>query len=231
MTNRGREERRHRRNLAKALAKTHSDIPTAQANSQTQPTPTQPAPQTRSLGWRLGSLAHQNGKLAWRAFVVFAVVLGAVAGCYSLRPQISVTAAQSMNKGWPYEPIFTVTDVGYAEIYEVTFECASLHSLRTDGAMNGVRSTIKNHQNAEPGNNISPEPVLRPQTPVTKTCATSSEIPGTHIEWIAVTLVIKFRPSFWHWRMTKFARFRSRADPNGQIQWISDPTDDPFEHR
>ena len=227
MANRNREERRHRRNLARALARARSESP---AKGQEQPRRLPSADQSKSLSHQLIGLAHRSGSRVWQAFLAFAILLGVVVGYYSLRPQISVTAAQSMNKGWLFEPMFTVTNVGYADIYNATFACAPLYLQRADRDLHDLQLQLHNHFSNQAGNNIGPELVLKPQTPVVKTCAFTSQVDGSHAETVWISLVINFRPSFWFGRLTKIVRYKSRTDPNGQIQWIADPSDDPYAH-
>jgi hypothetical protein len=170
-------------------------------------------------------------QLIWAGIVVFLTLFGGLAGAYSLRPQINVTASPSLNKNAPFEPLLTITNAGLSELYDVIFDCYRLEERQMDESRENLQATIKNHIDKEPGNNIAPEAILRPQNPIVRTCAMSTEVPGSHIISVATTLHMSFRPSFWPSRVSKFARFKSRKDPSGQIQWIPDPQDDPYSHQ
>jgi hypothetical protein len=223
MSNRRNEKRRHKRNLkkaAEAVAIATMNIEQNHKAQKAEALPRQPLIR-RHL---------DRAKILWAAFLAFLAVVGGLAAYYELRPQISVTAAPSINKDAPFQPLMTITNVGYLEIYNLIFECRAVQEMRADRDLNGVQLLAKNHQNSDVGNNLLPEPILRPQSSIARTCTMSTEVDGSHIESVAVTLGIHFRPSFWPFRDVRYARFRSRTGPNGQIQWVPDPKDDPYDH-
>jgi hypothetical protein len=171
-----------------------------------------------------------RAKLLWRGILAVLTIIGASAAWYELRPQISVTAAPSINKNDPFEPPMTITNVGYLEIYNLTFQCFWLRHMKADKTIH-PHAYYQFDDTDDPGNNIAPESILAPQTSIVRTCALSMSQEGAHAVDVAITLGIDYRPSFWPWRLSKFARFKSRIDPSGQIQWIPDPQADPFSHK
>jgi hypothetical protein len=225
MSNRHNERKRHKRNLKKAA----ETVWTTQNHTERTHTP-KPTPSKRlDHQGRITEYLRQHIAWMWAAIGIFLALFGGMAGAYSLRPLIAVTAAPSLNKGAPYEPLFTITNDGLTEDYDLRFACYGLQQVYVEKSIINPHLTIENHQTDEPGNNILPEQVLKPQVPIARTCALSiQEWENTHSVWFAVTLLIEYRPSFWPWHVVKLASFKSRIDTSGQIQWIPDPKENPF---
>jgi hypothetical protein len=223
MSNRRNERRRHKRNLQKAAVAS-----VAATNTEHIHTPAQKLSGPETL--RKGKIKHlsRSTKLVWGTVVVAATLFGVVAGAYSLRALIAVSAAPSLTKDAPYEPILTISNVGLTELYNLTFGCFRSEKRRADKNLTAPRIVDENHMTNEVGQNLAPESALPPQISIARTCALSSEMEGSHILSVVVVLQINYRPSFWPQRLTKFVRFRSRTDPSGQLQWIPDPQPDPF---
>jgi hypothetical protein len=156
-------------------------------------------------------------------------LIGGLSGAYSLRPQITVAASESLNKNAPLEPLIIISNTGVLEIYNLVFTCHSLEKGVTEREITGPQLAIENHQTKEPGDNIQPEKILRPQSSIARTCTGTNGFEGSHVLSVARTLQIDYSPSFWPWRVSKFTRFKSRTDPSGKVQWIPDPKDDPFD--
>src|SRR5208282_2819805 len=130
----------------------------------------------------------------------------------SLRPQIAVTAAASLNKDAPFEPLMTITNAGLTELYNLTFSCYYLQEIVAETDIKNPQALFQNHQSGEVGNNIAPEPILKPQNSISRTCAITTKIEGIRINSVATTLRIDYRPSFWPWRRSEFRRFKSRTN-------------------
>ena len=225
MANRRSETRRRkteRRKAANAAITLFSNA--RQTNTQTQEStvPTIQQPKIRRHVWPATSFL-------WQSFLIILTLIGGLSGAYSLRPQITVTASESLNKNAPLEPLITISNTGILEVYNLVFACRSLEQWVADKELVGPHLAIENHQTKEPGDNIQPEKILHPQSSIARTCTGTNGFAGSHVVSVARTLQIDYSPSFWPWRVSKSARFKSRIDPSGKVQWISDPKDDPFD--
>jgi hypothetical protein len=197
--------------------------------------PIEAQPKTQSLQAQLQQKppterrAHlRRIQLGWGVVVVLLTLFGGIAGAYSLRPQIGVTASPSLNKGAPYEPILTISNNGLAELYDLKFSCTVSTEIfaHTSGQREG---RAWDDRSSDVGNNVGDEAVLRPQTSIVRTCAARMEISDVDIIWVATALHIHYRLGFWPTALSKIVRFKSRTDPSGQVQWFPDPNADPKE--
>jgi len=221
MTNRRSRRRRHRKNIRKAAEPAPLNIEQSHTSQRPLEEPKSHQPKK-----------HINlVKFVLSGFGTLLAIIGALAAWYELRPQISVTASPSLNKDASFEPLFTITNVGYLEIYDLDFECYTMTHFRADKEIKQLQTTITNDQSDEPGNNMKAEPILAPQVSIVKTCATRTMVPNSHIIDVTQTLKISYLPRFWLWRLSKFARFKSRTGAGGQIQWIPDPQSHPYSHK
>jgi hypothetical protein len=180
---------------------------------------------------KLRERLRKSGKYLWVAVTAAIAVFGTMAGAYSLRPQLNVSASASLDKENPFSPITTIVNSGLTEIFDLTFSCYILEQRMADIELLNPRLQMENRQDKQVGNNIQPQATLRPTESIARTCAIKNTMVGSHIVSAAVTLRIDYRPRFWFGRLSKFARFKSRGDASGGIQWIPDPKDDPFDHQ
>jgi hypothetical protein len=167
----------------------------------------------------------------WKSAWSFGLGLATLwVGYVELWPAIKVEAASSLAADDPYEPRFTVTNVGYLRVYELGFGCLITMPIHPNvpGPMN-FELGINDRANAEAGNNTAAEPFLAPQDYVVKTCPirVANETPA-NIALVGATIdfCVSFRPfapSFPVMNgfvLNKVARFISRKDPSGGIVWI-----------
>ena len=152
-------------------------------------------------------------------------------GYVELRPAINVTAAPSLAADDPFEPRFTVTNVGYLSVYQLGFGC--LVTLAMQPKVPGPLDFdlgINDRANAEAGNNTAAEALLAPQDSVVKTCPiqVANKTPA-NIALVGATIDFcisyrPFAPSFPvlnGFVLNRVARFISRKDdPSGGIVWI-----------
>jgi hypothetical protein len=152
-------------------------------------------------------------------------------GYVELRPAINVTAAPSLAADDPFEPRFTVTNVGYLSVYDLGFGC--LVTLAMQRKVSGPLDFdlgINDRANAEAGNNTAAEAFLAPQDSVVKTCPVqvANKTPanialvGATIDFcISYRPFAPFVPVLNGFVLNRVARFISRNNPSGGIEWIS----------
>jgi hypothetical protein len=179
--------------------------------------------------------SHQEmpGKPPRRRFWKFAgsvggaltTVIGLCIGFVELAPALNVSAASSLAADDPYEPRFTVTNVGYLSVYRLGFGCLVTIPIhpKVPGPLN-FDLGINDRANAEAGNNVAAEAFLAPQDSVVKTCPiqVANETPA-NISLIGATIdfFISYRPFVPFFPLqNRVVRFISRNDPSGGIVWI-----------
>ena len=164
-------------------------------------------------------------KFAWSGAGALATVIGLWIGFVELAPAINVSAASSLAADDPYEPRFTVTNVGYLTVYRLGFGCLVTIPIhpKVPGPLN-FDLGINDRANAEAGNNVAAEAFLAPQDSVVKTCPIqfANKTPA-NISLVGATIdfFISYRPfaPFLPLR-NRVVRFISRNDPSGGIVWI-----------
>ena len=160
---------------------------------------------------------------SWATALASAV--GLWIGFVELAPAIKVDAAASLAADDPYEPRFTVTNVGYLTVYRLGFGCLVTIPIHPNvpGPLN-FDLGINDRANAEAGNNVEAEAFLAPQDSVVKTCPVkvANKTPA-NISLVGATIdfLISYRPfaPFFPLR-NRVVRFISRNDPSGGIVWI-----------
>jgi hypothetical protein len=164
-------------------------------------------------------------KSAWSFGLGLATLISVWVGYVELWPAINVTAAPSLAADDPFEPRFTVTNVGYLTVYRLGFGCLVTIPIhpKVPGPLN-FDLGINDRANAEAGNNVAAEAFLAPQDSVVKTCSiqVANKTPA-NISLVGATIdfFISYRPfaPFLPLR-NRVVRFISRNDPSGGIVWI-----------
>jgi hypothetical protein len=169
-------------------------------------------------------------KSAWSFGLGLATLISVWVGYVELWPAINVTAAPSLAADDPFEPRFTVTNVGYLSVYQLGFGCLVTLSMQPKvPSPLDFDFGINDRANAEAGNNVAAEAFLAPQDSVVKTCPiqVANETPA-NISLVGATIdfcvsyrpFAPFVPVLNGFVLNKIARFISRKDPSGGIVWI-----------
>jgi hypothetical protein len=170
-------------------------------------------------------------KFVWSGLGALVAGIGLWVGYVELTPAIHVDAAPSLAADDPFEPRFTITNVGYLSVYDLGFGC--LVTLAMQPKVTGPLDLdlgIHDRANAEAGNNASAEAVLAPQDSVVKTCpvqAANNTPANIALVGATIDFCISYRPfppSFLVMNgfvLNRVARFISRNNPSGGIEWIS----------
>ena len=177
--------------------------------------PQAPPPSPRRRFW----------KFAWSGAGALATSIGLLIGFVELEAALNVSAASSLAADDPYEPRYTVTNVGYLAVYRLGFGCLVTIPIhpKGPGPLN-FDLGINDRANAEAGNNVAAEAFLAPQDSVVKTCPiqVANETPA-NISLIGATIdfFISYRPFVPFFPLqNRVVRFISRNDPSGGIVWI-----------
>jgi hypothetical protein len=166
-------------------------------------------------------------KFAWSGGGALATLIGLWIGFVELAPAINVSVASSLAADDPYEPRFTVTNVGYLTVYRLVFGCWVTMPIqpKVPGPLD-FGLGIKNRSNGEAGNNLAAEAVLAPQDSVVKTCTikVANNTPGNiSLVGAIIDFFITYRPFASVFRERRAVRFTSRNDPSAGIVWIPAP--------
>lgn len=164
-------------------------------------------------------LRRRLWKFAWSGALGLATLIGLGIGVIELKTLINVSAAASLAADDPYEPRFTVTNVGYLTVYQLGFGCLITMPIHPNvpGPLN-FDLGINDRANAEAGNNTAAEPFLEPQHSVVKTCPlqVANKTPA-NISLVGATIdfCTSYRPFMPFFPLqNRVDRFISRKDPS-----------------
>jgi len=178
--------------------------------SKRSPTPLKPPePQPKRIGALLESFRLKS------AIVALIGILGTFATFYGLRPQPVVVSNVSLNDENPFESQFSIMNNGSIDMQNVRFICF-LKSIKTNVM------TINNGYAP-----IAKFPRISASDTVTLP-SFKAQIPSSIITESDIAIVVKYRPSFYPWRVERIFRLVTlKASPKG-FKWVQQPVDATF---
>jgi hypothetical protein len=178
--------------------------------------PTSQLPTTSSLQKIHDRL--NTGKKWLQAWIVgFGVVVGIAGFFFALYPKVSINPPSVLDPDKPLSASFRVVNDSYLPVYKVKFACGF------DNAQTNVNSGFSNisFQNGRP-----PIPILKPSEYVETTCPIA-EKEAVALKTFDATITVEF-DAWWPFpTQTRSARFTSRPNKNGQLQWIPKAESEP----
>ncbi|MFA6008662.1 MAG: hypothetical protein WC799_01665 [Desulfobacteraceae bacterium] len=148
-------------------------------------------------------------------FVAVIGILGSCATLYGLRPQPMVVSTVSLNEENPFDSQFSIINNGSLDMQDTRFICF-LKNIETQvfSIHNGIAPIVK-FQKISAGDTVT--------LPSFKAQLSASIIKGADI-----AIVVKYRPSFYPWRLKRVFRLVTlKAQPQG-FKWVQQPVDEDF---
>lgn len=152
-----------------------------------------------------------TGKEWLRTWIVgFGVVVGIVGFFFALYPKVTINPPVVLDPDKPLSASFRVVNDSYLPVYNVKFVC---------GFNNATTNVNSGFQNIGFQNGRSPITILKPNEATETTCPIV-EKEGVALKIFDTTITVEF-DAWWPFpNQTRSARFTSRPNKDGQLQWI-----------
>ena len=134
---------------------------------------------------------------------------------FSILPAISVYPSASLEKSDPFSAPFIIVNNGSFSVYdvEISFE---IKKLKTSKKINVGDATLIN-TSVEVGGASE----IKANHSLTKFLALNRVFKEMDIiQRSDVELIIKYRPSFFPWKISKIFNFYSHQDSDGSVTWL-----------
>jgi hypothetical protein len=179
------------RRKKEALSQLKLPEDTPSTTAKVQPQAEKPRGQTR-ISRRLKAL------IVWTS-----TLTGLLGGFVIFRPNVTVEPEFLRNDREPFSAYFRIQNLGNFEIYDVNFSCDL-----TGGLLHNVTITGFSSQ--------TPEASIGSGGSTTKDCGVG-HFPFSGKAYLDFT--VRFRPSFWPWKIEKIEPFSAIRDEKGIVHW------------
>jgi hypothetical protein len=195
------------------VKKSHASLSRAQARRLAEATKHEPAPTHTEEKPKDNSTPHGISApekrtvlgLAWKGWQVSWALLGPIFGYLNFAPAISITPGPNLDKTQTYSTQIFITNTGKVPVYDLSFSCVF-------GGATG-RMDVRNLADDSQPDDLAPVQRLAAGQPITKACATTSDVGGNN----RLTFVVNFKWPLIGYRDSRAAVFDVKEGPEGHF--------------